>query len=100
MVEMTGIVYEDDRRIHMSAQLQGALRALGVGYQHIQPMHAALLRSSYGFCYRGKDGYEITALGRSCLKTWGEGGAFDCKTNSRRPDPEADGKADHVSDAG
>lgn len=79
---MIGIVYEQGERHELPAQIALALRALGLGYQHIKPMHASYLKT-FELCFRGMDGYEITKQGRDALAAWDNGDDYDPRTFGR-----------------
>lgn len=79
---MIGIVYEGDVRHELPGQIALALRALGIGYQHIKPMHASYLKT-FELCFRGIDGWEITKQGRDALAAWDSGNDYDPRTSGR-----------------
>lgn len=80
---MIGVVYEDSVRHELPGDIALALRALGLGYGHIKPMHASYLRT-FELCFRGIDGYEITKQGRDALAAWDKGDDYDPRTFGRQ----------------
>jgi len=80
---MIGIIYEGDVRHELPVQVALALRALGIGYQHIKPMHASYLKT-FELCFRGSDGWEITKQGRDALMAWDTGHDYDPRTSGRK----------------
>lgn len=79
---MIGVLYEDGVRHELPAQIALALKAMGLGYQHIKPMHASYLKT-FELCFRGIDGYEITSRGREVLTAWDNGHDYDPRTSDR-----------------
>jgi len=88
---MIGIVYEDGNRHELPGDIALALRALGLGYGHIKPMHASYLKT-FELCFRSIDGYEITKQGRDALTAWDNGDDYDPRTFGRQL-PAAPGAA-------
>jgi len=91
-------IYENNTKIPVSKQLAAAMRALAVGYNHIQAMHAVLL-GTYGFCFKGISGYELTTAGRRCLEAWEAGDDYDCTQDRRRHRHQADIDAEPIPGA-
>jgi hypothetical protein len=79
---MIGVIYEGNVRHELAPEVALALRALGIGYQHIRPVHAALL-ATYSLCFRGRDGYELTKEGRDALTAWDGGNDYDPREKNR-----------------
>lgn len=103
---MFGVIYEEGIRHELPAQIALALRALGIGYQSIKPMHASYLKT-FELCFRGIDGYEITKQGRDALTAWDKGDDYDPRTFGREhsvapgvsPGPEPGTSAELLSAA-
>jgi len=85
---MIGVIYEDGQRHELPADIALALRALGLGYGHIKPMHASYLKT-FELCFRGIDGYQISEEGRNALAAWNSGNDYDPRTYGREREAAA-----------
>ena len=87
-------IWEDGTKHIIGENAVLALRALGVGYRFIRPIHGAVLLS-YGLCYSAPPaGWKITPQGQKCLEIWDAGDDYDSTANDRKgagaPGPEVE----------